>query len=991
MTDLDEPNMSDTTLLVSVEDLINMAMGPSEKNVVNFKLIQTVLHILARNMRMLEQRVEIRITDEQKKEPRKGAVQEARKSRSPEKEGAKERSAKREIEKAERAALKEKEKEERAASKDRDRADRAVSMEREKAEKVEAKERKKEEKAAAKDKEKAAIAEYRESEKAEREAAKERERAERAASKEREKEERAASKEREKAERASSKEREKAEKAADKEREKAEKAAEKDKDKAEGASSKEREKAEKAAAKEREKAEKAAEKDKDKAERASSKEREKAEKAAEKEKEKAGKATEKDKDKAERASSKEREKPDKAAEKVQEKAAEKGDKAASKDKEKPAAKGKEKEDKAKVERRKEKVLVVEKGPTTRASESRRGSIEVVTRSQFDIVQNMVKELQQRAGPLPPPALPDNKKLMKDLAKGNASLNDTMQAMQVTARVRAAEKAIGRMGEMLTALAAAGALPADFVMEDIKFEPPEVGSDTTILVKYSPEKGTTRDGRDRKSVAIDPTTMPSEMSQTDDASLTSTGAAGAAGAGAAGAAGRPSVATATSRMSTATSGGLGRPSIASRASVLSGVAGVTHPEMDSAIRDLRDELTKTVQLMTTKATIVAETASASAKAVAEKLEIALKLDTRISTLNSLVSDYAEQLSGFDSGLTTQMSSFRDQLTQMQAELGAGLKQLEVVNNNAETAAVMELTERYEGLVADLDQTMNTHRALTTFQSQLGVELHSLVECVEMLREQKADRDEVLDGLRDKADNSRLAGLLTVAEFNMARQELEKRLDVCHDKFRRQENVWMTALKDLKHVTQTKAEIMQLLAARERAEQMLLELQERQERLAVILGEPKAAMLTRALARGAVCGSCMTPALMEPQDESYGAPPALPAVRPRPVGADDDEPCMPEWKPPEPPDNREHTCHRWCGGSHTLLSEAVTRERAPPVQLQEAPTKRYTGYGDDGRLYMLEEELQPCVECNKFPGQPPDEPAPAPPADGAGDQGPPPETI
>lgn len=63
-----------------------------------------------------------------------------------------------------------------------------------------------------------------------------------------------------------------------------------------------------------------------------------------------------------------------------------------------------------------------------------------------------------------------------------------------------------------------------------------------------------------------------------------------------------------------------------------------------------------------------------------------------------------------------------------------------------------------------------------------------------------------------------------------------------------------------------------------------------------------MLTRALARGAVCGSCMTPALMEPQDESYGAPPALPAMRPRPVGADDDEPCMPEWKPPEPPDNR-----------------------------------------------------------------------------------------
>lgn len=36
--------------------------------------------------------------------------------------------------------------------------------------------------------------------------------------------------------------------------------------------------------------------------------------------------------------------------------------------------------------------------------------------------------------------------------------------------------------------------------------------------------------------------------------------------------------------------------------------------------------------------------------------------------------------------------------------------------------MELTERYEGLVTELDNTVHAHQALTAFQKQLGDELH-----------------------------------------------------------------------------------------------------------------------------------------------------------------------------------------------------------------------------------------------------------------------------
>ncbi|XP_013135378.1 PREDICTED: protein PXR1-like [Papilio polytes] len=58
---LDEPNMSDSSLLIKVEDLISMALGSETQNLVNFKHMQTVLFMLARQLRMLEQQVEIRM------------------------------------------------------------------------------------------------------------------------------------------------------------------------------------------------------------------------------------------------------------------------------------------------------------------------------------------------------------------------------------------------------------------------------------------------------------------------------------------------------------------------------------------------------------------------------------------------------------------------------------------------------------------------------------------------------------------------------------------------------------------------------------------------------------------------------------------------------------------------------------------------------------------------------------------------------------------
>ncbi|XP_045524581.1 uncharacterized abhydrolase domain-containing protein DDB_G0269086-like isoform X2 [Pieris brassicae] len=1035
----DEPNMSDTGLLVTVEDLINQAMGPPSVNMINFKVMQAVLHILARQQRLLEQRVEIKIEEvsppRHKLKKHSEVIEDSSESSSSpsprgrmtgikeEREPRKRERGQREMERAEKLAQRAREKEERAASREKDRAERATSKEKEKAEKAASKERERAEKASSKEREKAEKTAIKEKERAEKVLSKERERAEKASSKEREKtaksqlkaekeafkekekEERAASKEREKAEkamskaeRAASKEREKEERTASKEREKAEK----EQSKAERAASKEREKEERTASKEREKAEK----EQSKAERAASKEREKQERAASKEREKEERATSKEREKAvkeqskaERAASKEREKEEKIALKEKEKAdkeqsklerhaqrdLEKNEKQAQKEQDKAereqkkaeklshkeqekaeraAQKEKERMEKEKnksakkdrkpsdsgisikeVKRGKDSVLVVEKGPTTWSDAQGRGSIEVVTQSQFALLEAAVKDLRDMAVPQPL-AMPDNAKLRSDLAKGQATLPDTMQAMQIDARVKAAESAIARMTGLLTQLAAAGELPEDLgqQMEEIQME--------RAAADMRAEDLKTRPSLSRKSVIIAPSVKISEGATVP----------------------RPSTAPAP------------RPSVSimkqpsSRVSTTTLDQGVTRDEMDDAVNRLREELIKSMNLMTSRAGATADNALHTAKSASDKVDVATTLDVRISTLHSLAVDYADQLHGFDAGLSTQMQSFREQMVQMRGDLQGGLTLLETVNNNAETAAVVELTSRYQELVTELESTLHSHRALTKLQTQLADELRSLVECVELLREQKADKDEVADGLRDKADTSRLAGLLTEAEFALARADLERRLAVCHDKFQRQDNVWMTAVKDLNKILDGKSEILDLLSCRDEVQKQLQLLHDRLQVLAAVLGEPKAAAVKRQLAAGASCAACGTAALMSPRDATRGAPPRLPALRPPPAGAPSKEPCLKDWMPPDLPDDR-HVCRRWCGGSHTLVTESTRREQATAVVTEGAPTKRYTGFGADGRLYMMEEELQPCVECNQIA----QEKCEVPPLDiGAGDQ-------
>lgn len=83
----------------------------------------------------------------------------------------------------------------------------------------------------------------------------------------------------------------------------------------------------------------------------------------------------------------------------------------------------------------------------------RGSpeISVVTQEQFEQLADAVRRLEKKFLPIGTPGFPEHAELMEELRKG-ASLTEAMAALQLSARLEATEKTLGRLISMITELA-----------------------------------------------------------------------------------------------------------------------------------------------------------------------------------------------------------------------------------------------------------------------------------------------------------------------------------------------------------------------------------------------------------------------------------------------------------------------------------------------------------------------------------------------------------
>ncbi|CAH1644360.1 unnamed protein product [Spodoptera littoralis] len=406
--------------------------------------------------------------------------------------------------------------------------------------------------------------------------------------------------------------------------------------------------------------------------------------------------------------------------------------------------------------------------------------------------------------------------------------------------------------------------------------------------------------------------------------------------------------------------------------------VTYNELDAATQKLYDNLLNILSQITTRTTHNAEIAYKLSINLDAKIEVALAAAARMSDLEDLVKQYSDQINALDTGLSSQMTNYQEQISQMQHDLETGLENMaeRLGNTGGDTAAVTELNSHFTALQVDFENMLVRQKDLKDSQNSVAFDLENLWKEIEMLRDTKSDREEVTDALRDKAGIGELNGLVSLPQFDAVRGEIEKRIGAAYDKFNNQETVWQKAIDDLIRDLNEKADIIQVESLRDEIAKYINKMKERMQFIEDIVGDPKSAMLSKKLFRDAACLSCGSPAHMD-QEEPFSIPalPKFPSNRQPGEGAEaetttkgggDHEICYKDFVIPHPRDPRSHICQRYCGGSHTLVTEGPSR--IPPGMLVQQSVKPTTTIqGTDGKTYLMDEEpielKIPCKPCNK----------------------------
>ncbi|XP_046960393.1 myosin-9-like [Vanessa cardui] len=595
----------------------------------------------------------------------------------------------------------------------------------------------------------------------------------------------------------------------------------------------------------------------------------------------------------------------------------------------------------------EKLLIVERvssedGETK--SGTFRGSkdlnLSIVTKDQFDKLAETVKELQEKFSLTGKVIFPENTKLMEDLRRG-ASLTDAMAALQLSARLDAAETTLQQMLALITDLAVRKGIDITDTREN-ETEMKEI-LDAPSRVTQVSRKSTAR----KQSLKVEKKiqAIPTQSAETSHTEIIEHFVE------------EPTPETAEAE----------EPSVKKDT--------INVYEMDNAMQELYDSLLKTVKNMTSKVGSTAENALKIAHKLEEKVNNATTLDIRMDDVENLVSDYAEKINTLDTGLSSQMTNYQEQLTQMQHDLEAGLESMTeaIANTGGDTTAIAELNFSFNNLQIDFDATNQKQKELRENQDMFSSDLTSLWKQIEILRGTKSDRDEVADALRDKAGIGALNGLVTQQQFDAVRGDFEKRIAASYDKFNNQEIIWQKAIDDLLRELNEKAGLEQIASLRDDINTNLQKLRNKVHAMMEIVGEPRSAATTKKIIRDTACLSCASPAQMDMIEPNLIPPlPALPSKRSPAIEADnftkpkedgDRVLCYPGRPIQHPRDPRSHYCQRYCGGSHTVVDN--TSKRAPAGMIISSFHQTTSGIGVDGKTYKIDDPepiLKPCIPCN-----------------------------
>ncbi|KAL4706548.1 hypothetical protein ACJJTC_015746 [Scirpophaga incertulas] len=522
-------------------------------------------------------------------------------------------------------------------------------------------------------------------------------------------------------------------------------------------------------------------------------------------------------------------------------------------------------------------------------------LSIVTKEEFEDLARSVKEIQKRFGLLDITSWPSDSKLLNELREG-ASLTNAMAALQLSARIDAVEKTLERLLSLLTDLAK--------------------------ITPVVSQKKVVSDIDENREVIIEEKNLHGK--KTADPTMSSLLTA-------------DKIIINSDQKVTINTGKHNEEAEQDNSDR------VTVQELNNAMRDIREEVLKIVNVTTVRSNNYANNALTIASKLEEKLDLSLNVGDRMTELEKNISEYVNKVTALDTGLSSQMTAYQEQINQMQHDLEISMETMQeaIANTGTDTTVVTELNHQFTNLQMDLDVAAMRQKDLKEMQDAFAIEIDCLRKMIEILRESKADRDEVVDALRDKAGLASINGLVSRIEFEAVRGDIQKRIGKAYDKFNDQEAVWQKAIDELLRNLNEKADVMQVTTLQESIKNYLEKFQNKIN------------------------------AHMDLEYETMPKLPAFPSLRPPADGSEAKPPpideniqkqfCYPGL--PIPHYNSTHICQRYCGGSHTLMKNKLSRIPACML-ITPALKQTNTAVGVDGKTYMVDAVIgtQPCIPCN-----------------------------
>ncbi|KAJ9583681.1 hypothetical protein L9F63_021978, partial [Diploptera punctata] len=213
----------------------------------------------------------------------------------------------------------------------------------------------------------------------------------------------------------------------------------------------------------------------------------------------------------------------------------------------------------------------------------------------------------------------------------------------------------------------------------------------------------------------------------------------------------------------------------------------------------------------------------------------KLQASMSELDGKMSVCTQQLEGVDNTLTqfiehteplhNQIALIEKELGELQVTANTGAPVVETFSQDL--SGLTDLYNKIQIIQGDMENLNQTTTRLMDDREERKLHIGALLEQIEVLKNIKADREDLEEALADKADDITVNRKVSQDQFDAVCDDLSRGLEEAQGKLTLQEGEWHQKLSDLQKDIESKLDKIEITPLKDFVNSKLKALQERFE--------------------------------------------------------------------------------------------------------------------------------------------------------------------